>query len=243
MKKSILVLTLSAFLLGACDGTSNKSGITDKIITVGASSTPHALILEKARSNIEKKGYELDIKIMTDYVTPNLSLDDGDLDANYFQHEPYLFDFNLNQGTDIISVAKIHFEPMGVYVGKNPNGKIIIPNDKSNGDRAKELLKLHNVQGDIIEAEAQTIPLMLDDCKYACVNGNYALESKIINKYECIFHEDEFSEVASKNANVIAVKRGNETAQCIKVLVEAVKSSEVRSYIYETFGSAVIPTF
>lgn len=247
-KKSILLLT-SVFLLASCN-SGGKADIRDSVITVGASSTPHALILEQARSYIEEKGYTLDIKVMTDYVTPNISLDDGDLDANYFQHEPYLFDFNLNHNTDLISVAKIHFEPMGVYRGSANNGKIIIPNDKSNGDRAKELLTalgailmFSDKDFTIVEMEAQSIPMMMDDCSYACINGNYALESKVFEKYECVTSESAYSSVAIKNANVIAVKRGNETAQPIRVLVEALTTEKVKLYIHETFGSSVIAMF
>lgn len=247
--KSILILS-SVLLLASC--SKGKADICDSVITVGASSTPHALILEQARGYIEEKGYKLDVKVMTDYVTPNTSLNDGDLDANYFQHEPYLFDFNLNHQTDIISVKKIHFEPMGVYRGKSDNGKILIPNDKSNGDRAKELLKVFGAilmfsdkDFTVVEMEAQSIPLMMDDCSYACINGNYALESGIVKNeaYPCVISESKTSEVAMKNANVIAVKRGNETAQSIRVLVEAMTQPNIKDYISATFGTAVIPMF
>lgn len=240
--KSILVLS-SVVALASC--SSGKADIKDSVITVGASSTPHAEILEVARPYVESKGYTLDIKIMTDYVTPNISLDDGDLDANYFQHEPYLFDFNLNHKTDIISVAKIHFEPMSIWVGKSDNGKIIVPNDKSNNDRAKDLLKTYGFSDsrEIVEMEAQSIPLMLDDCSYACVNGNYALESKLADKYQCYASESTLSSVAMKNANVIAVKRGNENAQAIKVLVEAVTQDNVRDFIFYTYRGAVKAMF
>ena len=246
-KNSILLLT-SVFLLASCSGGS--ADINDSVITVGASSTPHAIILEHARSYIEEKGYTLDIKVMTDYVTPNISLDDGDLDANYFQHEPYLYDFNLNHGTDLVSVAKIHFEPMGVYRGSANNGKIIIPNDKSNGDRAKELLKtlsallmFSDKDFTIVEMEAQSIPMMMDDCSYACINGNYALESKVFEKYTCVTSESIDSKVAITNANVIAVKRGNETAQAIRVLVAALTTNDMAQFIHDTFGSSVIAMF
>ena len=238
--KSILILS-SVLLLASC--SKGKADICDSVITVGASSTPHALILEQARGYIEEKGYKLDIKVMTDYVTPNTSLNDGDLDANYFQHEPYLFDFNLNHQTDIISVKKIHFEPMSIWVGKSDNGKILIPNDKSNGDRARELLKTYEFTGPIVEMEAQSIPLMLDDCSYACINGNYSLEADLIHKYYCYASESKTSEIAMKNANVIAVKRGNETAQSIRVLVEAMTQDNVRDYIYNTFAGSVLPMF
>ena len=244
MKKLLSVIVLTPMLLlGSCS-KGGSADICDNIITVGASSTPHAQILEQARGYIEEQGYILDIKVMTDYVTPNISLNDGDLDANYFQHEPYLFDFNLNQHTDIISVAKIHFEPMGIYIGKSDNGKILIPNDKSNGDRARDLLHLAGFNtSNVVEMEAQSIPMMLDDCSYACINGNYALESGVIGNYQCLRTESVTSDIAQRNANVIAVKRGNETAQAIKVLVEGLTQLNVYKFIVETYGSAVIPMF
>ena len=247
-KKSILVLSSLAVTMLALGSCSNggKANINDSVITVGASSTPHALILEQAREYIEGKGYTLDIKVMTDYVTPNISLNDGDLDANYFQHEPYLFDFNLNHGTDLIAVKKIHFEPMSIWVGKSNNGKIIIPNDKSNGDRARALLEKYGVGvgvGPIVEMEAQSIPLMLDDCSYACVNGNYALEADLIHKYNCYASESSLDHTALENANVVAVKRGNENAQAIRVLIDGLTQKKISDYMWNTFGYSVVPMF
>lgn len=158
--KKLLGLLLPALLLASC-GNSGSADIADSVIVVGASSTPHALILEQTRSYIEEQGYSLEVKVINDYVTPNTLLNDGDLDANYFQHEPYLYDFNLNHGTDIVSVKKIHFEPMGIYRGSANNGKFIIPNDKSNGDRARNLIEVFKTLGiadvgEIVEMEAQS---------------------------------------------------------------------------------------
>lgn len=246
--KKLLVL-LPALLLASCNN-GGSAVITDSVIVVGASSTPHSLILEQARSYIEDQGYTLEIKVINDYVTPNTLLNDGDLDANYFQHEPYLYDFNLNHSTDIISVQKIHFEPMGIYRGSANNGKFIIPNDKSNGDRARDLIEIFKTLniadvGEIVEMEAQSIPMMLDDCAYACINGNYALESGISksDNHPCVWAESSTDSIAIKNANVVAVKRGNETAQAIKVLVAALTQDKIREYIKKEFGSAVIPMF
>ncbi len=236
MKKSLILLA-SVLLLTAC----NSTNIDDKNIVVGASSTPHALILEQTRKYIESKGYTLDIKIMNDYVTPNIALSDGDLDANYFQHEPYLLDFNENYKTELVGVKKIHFEPMGIYQGSLTNGKIIIPNDKSNGDRARELLTLNGYSGDIVEVEAQSIPLMLSDCQYACINGNYALSSGVVDKV--LVTETKDSEIANKNANLIAVKKGNEEKTAIKILVESLTQENIKKYISDTFGQSVIPMF
>lgn len=237
MKTKILLVVLP-ILLTSCSGNT----ISDKKIVVGASSTPHALILEQTKNYVTSKGYELVIKVMNDYVTPNLSLRDGDLDANYFQHQPYLTDFNSNYKTDLVSAGGVHFEPMGIYKGSKTNKKVIIPNDKSNGDRAKELLKVNGYTDyTVVEMEAQSIPLMLDDCEIACINGNYALSSNVTNKV--IVTESTESEVAKKNTNVVAVRKGTENDPCIKVLMDALYQDSTREYIIKTFGSSVLPMF
>lgn len=243
MKKLILVSLVS--LLCSCSNT-GKAKIDDKVITVGASSTPHARILEQAKSYVESKGYSLDIKVMTDYVTPNISLNDGDLDANYFQHEPYLKEFNESHGTKLVSVEKIHFEPMTVFVGKSGNGKIIIPNDKSNSDRARALLnKLYMYESiyTYVEAEASTIPMLLSDCAYAVVNGNYALGAGLFETGTVYGSESKDDEVAKTMANIIAVKKGNEEKPAIKVLCESLKQDNIKEFINTEFKGAVVPMF
>lgn len=246
MKKNIyLIAILSAFLLAGC----NPSNIDDKDIIVGASSTPHALILEQAKGYVESQGYKLDIVVMTDYVTPNLSLDSGDLDANYFQHEPYLQDFNESNDTDLVSVAKIHFEPLGIYAGKKtnldniqPSDTVIVPNDTSNKARALDLLTIHGLTNcNIIEMEAQAIPSALQDAEYAVINGNYALSSGVVDKV--IITESPTSDIAQVMGNIIAVKRGNEHKPAIELLVEAITQENIRDFIEATFGASVIPLF
>ena len=246
MKKNIyLIAILSAFLLAGC----NPSNIDDKDIIVGASSTPHALILEQAKGYVESQGYKLDIVVMTDYVTPNLSLDSGDLDANYFQHEPYLKDFNESNDTDLVSVAKIHFEPLGIYAGKKanldniqPSDTVIVPNDTSNKARALDLLTIHGLTNcNIIEMEAQAIPSALQDAEYAVINGNYALSSGVVDKV--IITESPTSDIAQVMGNIIAVKRGNEHKPAIELLVEAITQENIRDFIEATFGASVIPLF
>lgn len=244
MKKTILLIPFLVIALASCG-----SSIDDKTIIVGASSTPHALILEQTKDYIKEKGYTLDIKVMTDYVTPNLSLESGDLDANYFQHEPYLNDFNAAYGTDLISVKKIHFEPLGIYAGKKsnlddikPTDKIAIPNDTSNKARAIDLLSEHGLEGcELIEMEAQSIPTTLSDVEYAVINGNYALSSNVISKV--IVTESTESAIANTMANIIAVKKGNENKPAINLLIEAICRDEIKDYIRLTFGSSVIPMF
>ena len=231
-------------------------GENNKTIVVGASSTPHALILEQTQDYIESKGYKLEIRVFDDYVLPNYALENSELDANYFQHKPYLNDFNESNGTHLVPVLDVHFEPMGIYKGTKssiadfrPGDKIVVPSDKSNNERAMDLLnKAFDMLGwddldkaNIIEVEAQTIPLMLDDCAFAVINGNYALSSGVLDK--CIVREDKTSEIAQKMANVIAVKVGHENSDKTKLLIEAICQENVRKYIKDTFGDSVIPMF
>lgn len=235
---STLILLLPAIFLTGC--TKNNT------IVVGASSTPHAMILEQTRDYITSQGYNLEIKVFNDYVLPNFALENSELDANYFQHEPYLNEFNQSNGTHIVSVLKVHFEPMGIYKGTKSTldsyqsgDSIIVPSDKSNYDRALALLDANNIKdANIIEVEAQTIPLMLSDCAFAVVNGNYALSANILN--ECLVTEDKESEIAETMGNVIAVKSGNETTNETQILCEALRQSNIKDYIEKTFKSSVI---
>lgn len=235
---STLILLLPAIFLTGC--TKNNT------IVVGASSTPHAMILNQTKKYITSKGYNLEIKVFNDYVLPNFALENGELDGNYFQTEPYLNEFNQSNGTHIVSVLKVHFEPMGIYKGTKSTldsyqsgDSIIVPSDKSNYDRALALLDANNIKdANIIEVEAQTIPLMLSDCAFAVVNGNYALSSNILN--ECLVTEDKESDIAETMGNVIAVKSGNETTNETQILCEALRQSNIKDYIEKTFKSSVI---
>lgn len=241
MKKILLLLTTILALVGC----TNKNNPNDKNLIIGASATPHALILENAaKPLLEKKGYKVTVKVINDYVTPNLMLNDGDLDANYFQHVPYLDDFNSKNRTNLKWACKVHFEPMGIYSSKysdlsKTNPKVAIPNDTSNGKRARDLLASLNIQANIVELEAQALPSVLQDVDYAVINGNYALSSNILNK--CLATEDAESEIAQTNANVIAVK--NLDYSWVNDLKEAILSEEVKNYIQATFGSAVKAVF
>lgn len=248
--KKLLILPILALLLCSCSGGNSPD---DKDIIVGASPTPHAQILEVAKPLVEAKGYKLTIKTFDDYVTPNLSLDSGDLDANYFQHTPYLEDFNAKNSTDLVGVLKVHFEPMGIYsqdftaltIRHLVGAKIAVPNDTSNKERAMNLLNEHfkdNLANfEIIEAEAQSLPALLPDVDYAVINGNYALSSKITDK--CIVTESSDSEIAQRNANIIAVKKEYKDKPFVKVLCDAIASDEVRSFIESEFGSSVKVVF
>ena len=237
--KFLILACLPVLTLAGC-GKSNKT------ITVGASSTPHALILEQTKGYIEKQGYKLDIKVFNDYVLPNYALENGELDANYFQHEPYLNEFNSANGTHLVSVMKVHFEPMGIYKGNKSSldsyvasDKIIVPSDKSNHDRAVDLLKENGMDSaNIVQVEAQNIPLMLGDCSYAVINGNYALSAGVVNR--CLVTEDKESEIANKMANIIAVKNGNQESAKTKLLTDALKQENIKTYIEARFGDSVI---
>ena len=239
LTKLLLPICLCFLALTGC-------GRSSKTIVVGASSTPHALILNETSSYISKQGYKLEVKVFNDYVLPNYALENGELDANYFQHEPYLNEFNAANGTNLVSVLKVHFEPMGIYSG-NKNSlsnfvsgdKIIVPSDKSNYDRSVTLLKENGINNaNLVEVEAQNIPLMLSDCSFAVINGNYALSAGVVNR--CIVTENKESEIANKMANVIAVKRGYEENAKTRVLIEALKQENIKEFIKAKFGESVL---
>lgn len=244
MKKLLNLLLLPVMLVCACN---NKNKIDDKTLVIGCSPTPHAEILEAVKPEFEKEGYKLKIKVIQDYVTPNTLLESGDLDANYFQHVPYLDDFNSKNGTDLFWVCKVHFEPMGIYSLKHEtlvvegNPVIAIPNDVSNGERARALLVAHNINGVIRELEAQALPSVLQDVDYAVINGNYALSAKITDK--CIITEDKNSEIAQTNANVIAIKHENLGYRWVGIIKKIMTSEKVANFIEEKYGSSVIAVF
>ena len=183
---------------------------------------------------------------MNDYVTPNTMLDTEDLDANYFQHRPYLNDFNESNHTDLTWLCAVHFEPMGIYSSKHKdlskeNPLIAVPNDVSNNERAKELLNSLGIVGTLKEVEAQALPSVLQDVDYAVINGNYALSAKIIDK--CLATEDSTSAIAERNANVIAIKRTSEKYEWTKVIKEVFASDEIRQFINTNYGTAVKAVF
>ncbi len=267
--KRIISVILSALLVctvfAACGSKED-----DKTITVGASSTPHAEILEIVKEQLAKEGYTLNIKVYDDYVLPNTATEDGDLDANYFQHQPYLDDFNKKNNTHLVSVAAIHYEPFGLYKGTvasladlKDGDKIAVPNDGSNEARALYLLeaagliKMKSDSGftatkkdiaenphnyDIVEMEAAVIPSCLDSVAMGVINGNYALGAGL-KVADAISVEDKNSESAKTYANVVAVKKGNEDKESVKALVKALKSDEVKKFIEEKYNGAVVAMF
>ena len=282
MKKKILALTAIAALTlglftgcGNSDDTKSNGGSSSnsdnqklETIKVGACVTPHAEILNALKEELAEKGYDLQVVEYNDYVLPNTALEDGDLDANYFQHKPYLEDFNAENGTHIVSVADVHFEPLGIYAGKTASlselkeGAIVaVPNDTTNEARAllllqqEGLIKLKDDAGlqataldivenplklEIRELEAAQVARAIQDVDIACINGNYALEAQLD---AAIALESSQSEAAETYANIIAVKEGNEDSTKTKALVEAVLSDKVRDFINENYPGAVLPVF
>lgn len=299
MKKIIALLIALVFVLGlaACGGSkapqsspaASPSGSPDassaptekeenggekaelKKIVVGASPTPHALILEAVRDALREKGYELEIVEFTDYVQPNVALADGSIDANFFQHTPYLDDYNAERGTNLVSLVSIHFEPLGLYPGKTKSladlkdgAQIAVPNDTTNEARALLLLEaqgLITVKPDaglkatvnditsnpknlkIIEIEAAQLPRSLQDVDMAVINGNYALSAGLVVSKDALAAEDASSIAAQTFANIVAVRAGDENREDLKALAEALTSEAVREFIETTFEGSVVPVF
>ena len=267
MKKTITVLALILCLilnLTACGGKNEKT------IVVGATPAPHAEILEIAKEILAKEGYTLEIREFDDYVLPNEAVEDGSLDANYFQHITYMNDFNESSGTHLVSVAGIHYEPFGIYAGKCgsladlPDGaQIAVPNDGTNEARAlllleqEGLIKLKEGVGlsatksdiaenphgyEIIELEARLLPTTLQDVEVAVINGNYAIDAGL-KVSEALAVEAAGGTAAEAYVNVLAVKEGSEENEGILALVKALQSDEVRAFIESTYDGAVVPLF
>ena len=269
MKKTIaIILTLVlALSLVAC----GASKADEKVITVAASPTPHAEILRVAAEVLAKDGWTLEIKEYTDYVQPNNVVEDGEIDANYFQHVPYLKQFNSDNGTHLVSVAMVHYEPFGIYAGTKTalseladGDKIAIPNDGSNRARAlflleaqgiiklkdgagmdatKQQIETYFVDVEIFEMEAAQIANVRDSVALAVINGNYALQAGLNAGTDALAVEDAASFSATTYANVLVVKEGNEESEKIQALVKALLSQEVKDYINATYSGAVVPIF
>ena len=239
------------------------------VIKVAASPTPHAEILKKAAPILEEKGYTLEVTEFEDYIQPNLVVESGEFDANYFQHVPYLDQFNIEKGTHLVVAGSIHYEPFGIYPGAKESlddvadGDVVaVPNDTTNEARALLLLQdngfltlkegadLTATKNDIVENpynldirefEAAQIPHVLPEVAYAVMNGNYALEAGYTVSENALAYEASESEAAKTYVNVIAVREGSENNEGIKALVEVLLSDEIRDYINSTYSGAVIP--
>lgn len=289
MKKLTSLLLTGALALGLLAGCSTSTGgdtgtpqssspaqpsasgsLEGTTITVAASPTPHAEILAVAKEVLAEQGITLEIKEFTDYIQPNLATEEGEVDANYFQHITYLNNFNEENGTHLVSAAEIHYEPFGIYAGTTssladlPDGaKVGVPNDPTNEGRALLLLQQEglitlkegvgltatkldiaenpkNLQ--IEELEAAQLPRSLDSLDLAVINGNYALQADL-NAADALAVEATDGEAAQAYVNVLAVKEGRENDPAIQALVAALQSDEVKAFMEETWPGAVVPMF
>ena len=273
---ALVVVALAAVLafgLVGCGGSNSSSSSAadsgaasdDKVITVAASPTPHAEILNEAvKPVLEKEGWTLEVKEFTDYVLPNTATEDGEVDANYFQHTPYLNDFNEQNGTHLVAVADVHVEPMKVFAGKTASldaladgAKVAVPNDTTNEARALLLLAAeglielddptnpvattknitaNKLNLEFVEVEAATVPTVLADVDIAVINGNYAMGAELSDDLVLA------TESATNNpyVNVVVVKEGNENSEKTKALVAAFASQECKDYVAKNFGDVVV---
>ncbi len=273
--KKLVALTLTAVLgLSALTGCGTKgSRSNDKEIVVGATIQPHAEILnsDAFQNKIKELGYSVKVVEYTDYVQPNEATQDGSLDANFFQHKPFLDDYNKENKGNLVSVAKVHYEPYGLYAGKTKNlenikdgALIAVPNDSSNEARALQMLQAgglitmkegvgleatvkdivenpHNISFKEIES-AQT-PLVLKDVDFAVINGNYAMQAGLNVQKDELLIEDAKSVGAETYANILVVKEENKDSDKTKALVKAITSDEVKRFMEEKYSGAVIPVF
>ena len=270
-RKFVTVSLATALAIGTitANGVLVSADAEKGTIKVAASATPHAEILEEAKPILEKEGWDLEVTVFDDYVQPNLVVESGDFDANYFQHIPYLDNFNEEQGTHLVNAGGIHYEPFGIYPGTKKTldeledgDTIAVPNDTTNEARALLLLQDNgvitlkdgagleatvkdieenpkNIQ--IEELEAAQVSRVKDEVAFVVLNGNYALQAGYSVSKDSIAHEASDSEAAKTYVNIIAVKEGNEDSEAVKALVDVLKSDEIKDYINETYDGAVVP--
>ncbi|MCL6517246.1 MetQ/NlpA family ABC transporter substrate-binding protein [Alicyclobacillus sp.] len=275
-------LFASAALVAGCGAAENTAGNTAAstaptdgagkatVLKVGASPVPHAEILNAVKPILAKEGIDLQVVEFQDYVQPNRALAEGSLDANFFQHVPYLEEYNKQNHTDLVPTVSVHFEPLGLYPGRSdslahiPDGaKIAVPNDTTNEARALLLLQSagviqlkqpltidetkqditanpHHVQ--IVELDAASIPRHLKDVDYAVINGNYAVQAGLtIDK--ALAKESADSLAAKTYANVVVVRKGDENNPAIQKLDAALQSDTVRQFIEDHYHGSVVPVF
>ena len=270
-RKFVTVSLATALAIGTitANGVLVSADAEKGTIKVAASATPHAEILEEAKPILEKEGWDLEVTVFDDYVQPNLVVESGDFDANYFQHIPYLDNFNEEQGTHLVNAGGIHYEPFGIYPGTKETlddledgDTIAVPNDTTNEARALLLLQDNGVitlkDGAGLEAtvkdieenpknikieelEAAQVSRVKDEVAFVVLNGNYALQAGYSVSKDSIAHETSDSEAAKTYVNVIAVKEGNEDSEAIKALVDTLKSDEIKDFINEKYDGAVVP--
>ncbi|WP_405739092.1 MetQ/NlpA family ABC transporter substrate-binding protein [Streptomyces sp. NBC_00028] len=268
---AVLAAGALTFGLTACGSDNDSAGSTDKSgpLVVAASPVPHAEILNYVKDNLAKKaGLDLEVKEFTDYVTPNTATEDGSVDANYFQNQPYLDDFNKKNGTHIVPVVTVHLEPLGLYSHKvksadalKSGATVAVPNDSVNEARALKLLAANGIitlkdgvgneatPADITknpknlkfkELEAAQTPRSLDDVDAAVINGNYAIEADLSPAKDALVLE---SATDNPYGNFLAVKDGNEDDPRVKKLAKLLTSDEVKKFIEDKYDGSVIPSF
>jgi D-methionine transport system substrate-binding protein len=268
MKKlSALLLAIIIALVGtACGAGTDESAAKTEKLTVAASQVPHAEILEHIKPQLKKEGIELEVKVFQDYVLPNKVVEEGEVDANFFQHVPYLETTNKENNYHLVKVTGVHIEPMAAYSKKitdinqlKDGATVALPNDSSNLTRslllldAQNVIKLDNRDGIKTErnvkenpknlkfkaVEAATLPRVLDDVDLAVINTNYAIQAKLDPLKDNLFIEDK----NSPYVNILATKQGKEKEEKIQKLAKALNSPEVKKFIEEKYNGAVVPAF
>ena len=255
---------------GEEDGGDTGTPTEAVTIRIGATPAPHAEILEQIKDLLAEQGITLDIVVFNDYIQPNTAVEDGSLDANYFQHITYMNEFNESDGTHLVSAAEIHYEPFGLYAGKTASlddladgAQIAVPNDTTNEARALLLLEQEGLitlkEGagitatkadiesnpknlEIVELEANQLPVRLADVEMAVINGNYALDAGL-KVSDALAVEAADGEAAAAYVNVLTVKEGRESDPAILALAEALQSQTIKDFIESTYEGAVVPTF
>ena len=261
----------AAFTGDGFDPDIDYAALAGTTVRVGASPAPHAEILQVAKEILAQADITLDIVEFTDYIQPNTATESGDIDANYFQHQDYLNTFNAENGTHLVSVAQIHYEPLGIYPGKTASfeeladgAQILVPNDTSNEARALQLLAAQGLielapdagltatkqditanpkNLEIVEMEAAQLPRSLASADMAVINGNYATQAGFSSANDALATESADSDAAQLYPNVLVGEEGRENDPAILAVAAALQSDAVRDFINETYGGAVVPLF
>jgi D-methionine transport system substrate-binding protein len=258
LKKTFVALAAAATFSGA---------VAAEELSVAATPVPHAEILEFVKPKLAEQGVELDVKVFTDYIQPNIQVDQKRMDANFFQHQPYLDEFNDGRGTNLVTVTGVHVEPFGAYSSKvdsldelKDGAVVAIPNDPTNGGRALLLLqkaglitlkddsKITATPRDIAEnpknldfkeLEAATLPRILNQVDLALINTNYALEAGLNPSEDALVIEGS----ESPYVNILVARPDNKDSEAMQKLAAALKSEAVRDFIMEKYEGAVVPAF
>ena len=274
MKKLFLLIVTIALAFTGCKGKDNTTTTTDggndasdNKIVFGVSPVPHAEITEALKDEFKKEGLEVEVKVFDDYVQPNLALDQGDIDANFYQHLPYLENFCKERNLDLVSIGKVHIEPIGIYSDKiksldelKDGDSVLIPSDPTNGRRALLLLEkaglitlTDNTKEDLTEKDIKDNPKNLDfsaadpanvanlykDVTIAAINTNFALGAGLNPSKDALILEDK----DSPYANIIVVKKGNENKEKFQKLIKVFNSEACKKFIEENYNGEIYPAF